>query len=85
MGPTLPGAGGHPLLVPIFFSATLINFLSVVLPGPTPIELGVMTVPHVSFLIWMVYADRGMRQQRAQELQTFRALKNKARPEESRE
>lgn len=75
-GPALPGAGGHPLLLPVFLLATLITFLSVVLPGPVPLELGVMTVPHVAFAIWMLYADRGMRQQRARELERFRALKN---------
>jgi hypothetical protein len=80
LGPSLPGAGGHPLLVPIFFSATLINFLSVLLPGPTPIELGAMTVPHVSFLIWMLYADRGMRQQRERELEEFRKISKGLRP-----
>jgi hypothetical protein len=73
-GPTAPGAGGHPLLLPLFILATLINFLSVVLPGPIPLELGVMSVPHVSFVIWTLYADRGMRQQRARELERFRAL-----------
>jgi hypothetical protein len=31
-GPGGPGAGGHPLLLPIFLLATLINFLSVVVP-----------------------------------------------------
>jgi hypothetical protein len=74
LGPTAPGAGGHPLLMPLFLFATLINFLSVVLPGPVPIELGVMTVPHVSFVFWTLYADRGMRQQRTRELERFRAL-----------
>jgi hypothetical protein len=73
-GPTAPGAGGHPLLLPLFLFATLINFLSVVLPGPVPIELAVMTVPHVSFAIWTLYADRGMRQQRTRELERFRAM-----------
>ena len=74
-GPTVPGAGGHPLLLPLFLFATLINFLSVVLPGPVPIELGVMTVPHVSFAIWTLYADKGMRQQRTRELERYRALR----------
>ena len=73
-GPAAPGAGGHPLLVPLFFFATLINFLSVVLPGPVRSELGSMTVPHVLFAIWMVYTDRAMRQQRERELLRFRAL-----------
>jgi hypothetical protein len=73
-GPAAPGAGGHPLLVPLFFFATLINFLSVVLPGPIQSELATMAVPHVLFVIWMVYADRAMRQQRERELLRFRAL-----------
>jgi hypothetical protein len=75
-GPALPGAGGHPLLLPIFLLATLVNFLTVVLPGPIPLELGMMTVPHVSFAIWMFYADRGMRAQRTAELGRFRALRD---------
>jgi hypothetical protein len=74
-GPTVPGAGGHPLLLPIFLLATLLNFLTVVLPGPVPLELGVMTVPHVSFAIWLFYADRGMRAQRTAELERFRELR----------
>jgi hypothetical protein len=78
-GPGVPGAGGHPLLVPVFLLATLINSLAVVLPGPTPIELGVMTVPHASFAIWLFFADYGMREQRAKELARFRELRS-ARP-----
>jgi hypothetical protein len=78
-GPALPGAGGHPLLLPIFLLATLVNFLSVVLPGPVPLELGAMTVPHVSFAIWMFYADRGMRRQRVRELERFKDLRLRER------
>jgi len=73
-GPNVPGAGGHPLLLPLFLLATLINFLSVIMPGPIPLELGVMSVPHVSFVIWTLYTDRGMRQQRGRDLQRFRSL-----------
>ncbi len=74
-GPSLPGAGGHPLLLPIFLLATLINFLAVVLPGPLPLELGVMAVPHLAFVAWMVWADWGMRRQRLQEIKRFQQLK----------
>ena len=74
-GPSVPGAGGHPLLLPIFLLATVLNFLTVVLPGPVPLELGVMTVPHVSFAIWTFYADQGMRKQRVAELERFRELR----------
>jgi hypothetical protein len=50
--------------------------LAVILPGPTPLELGVMTAPHASFVIWTVIADRAMRQQRPQELARFRELRS---------
>ncbi len=29
----VPGVGGHPLFVPIFFLATLANYLAVIIPG----------------------------------------------------
>jgi hypothetical protein len=74
-GPSVPGAAGHPLLVPVFLLATLINGLAIVLPGPTPLELGIMTVPHASFGIWMFFADHAMREQRAKELERFRELR----------
>jgi hypothetical protein len=76
LAPSVPGAGGHPLLLPIFLIATLINFLAVVLPGPVPLELAVMAVPHVAFVGWMVWADRRMRHQRVRDLEQFRELKN---------
>lgn len=74
-GNAVPGAGGHPLLIPIFLLATVLNFLTVVLPGPVPLELGVMGVPHIAFAVWMIYCDFGMRRQRAAELDRYRQLK----------
>jgi hypothetical protein len=74
-GPSLPGAGGHPLFFPVFFMATVANLLAVVLPGPLAIELGTLLVPHAAFISWMLYCDRGMRQQRSAELARFRAIK----------
>ena len=74
-GPTIPGAGGHPLFFPIFLMATIANLIAVILPGPLPVELGTLLVPHVAFIFWMLYCDRGMRRQRAAELARFRELK----------
>lgn len=74
-GPAVPGAGGHPLFVPLFVIATVTNLLAVFLPGPVPVEIGAMAVPHAAFLVWLVYADRGMRTQRVRELARFRALR----------
>lgn len=74
-GSAVPGAGGHPLFFPILLLATIINMIAVILPDPLPIELGTLLVPHVAFVVWMVYCDRGMRRQRANELARYRALK----------
>ena len=72
----VPGAGGHPLFVPVFFLATLANTLPVLLAQPTatPIEMTALGVPHAAFMIWLLHADRAMRAQRAAELEQFRAL-----------
>jgi hypothetical protein len=74
-GPTVPGAGGHPFFFPVFLLATLVNFLAVVLPEPMMVEMMTMAVPHVAFIVWMLYSERGMRRQRTTELARFRALK----------
>ncbi len=73
-GPKVPGAGGHPLFAPLFGLATTINFLAVMLPDPVPLELGLLAVPHLAFIGWLVATDRAMRAQRAVELARFRAL-----------
>ncbi len=76
----VPGVGGHPLFVPIFFMATAVNYLGVILPGPVPIEMAAMALPHLAFLAWLVAADRAMRRQRAIELARMRDLYSKAQP-----
>jgi hypothetical protein len=73
----VPGVGGHPLFVPVFFLATAANYLAVILPGPVAIELAVMAVPHLAFLAWLVAADRAMRNQRATELTRLRGMREK--------
>ena len=70
----VPGVGGHPLFVPIFFLVTIVNFLAVIIPGPVPMEMAVMAVPHVAMLAWLVAAHRAMKSQRAIELDRLRTL-----------
>jgi hypothetical protein len=77
---SVPGAGGHPLFVPVFFLATALNFLAVLLPAPAPVELAVMAVPHLAFLGWVLSADRAMRRQRDSELARFRELYRRQPP-----
>lgn len=76
LGPRLPGAAGHPLFLPLFLLATLVNLLAVLLPGPVPIELVTMGLMHLAFVAWLLTADRGVRRQRARELEAFRALRD---------
>jgi hypothetical protein len=66
--------GGHPLFVPIFFLATAVNSLAVIIPGPVPIEMATMAVPHVAFLAWLLAAHRAMTTQRQIELDRMRTL-----------
>ncbi len=73
LGP-VPGVGGHPLFVPIFYLATLANYVAVIIPNPVPIELVVMAVPHLAFIAWLVAAHRAMTTQRAIELSRMRQL-----------
>jgi hypothetical protein len=75
-GPAIPGAGGHPFFFPVFLIATVVNSLAVVLPAPVLVEGVTMAVPHVAFVVWMVYCERAMRRQRATELARFRELKH---------
>ena len=72
----VPGTGGHPLFIPVFFLATIANTLPVLLAQPraTPVELAALGVPHVAFVVWLLNTDRTLRAQRAAELEQFRAL-----------
>lgn len=76
-GPAVPGAGGHPLFVPVLALATLVNTLAILFPGPVMVEWTMLGVPHAAFLLWMLYCDRGMRRQRAADLARFRELKGR--------
>jgi hypothetical protein len=75
-GASVPGAAGHPLFIPLFAIATAVNALAVILPGPLPIEMAAMAVPHAAFLLWLARADRAMRAQRGAELARFRELRD---------
>lgn len=76
----VPGTGGHPLFVPVFFLATIANTLPLLLAQPlaTAIELAALGLPHLAFMVWLLNADRAMRAQRTKELEQFRALREKA-------
>lgn len=73
-GASLPGAAGHPLFIPVFAGAALVNLLAVGLPVPTPVEFSSLALPHASFLLWLTRTDRAMRRQRATDLDRMRKL-----------
>jgi hypothetical protein len=76
----VPGVGGHPLFVPIIFLATVANYVAVIIPNPVPVEMGVMAVPHLAFMAWLVAAHRAMNKQRAVELARFQDLYRQRQP-----
>jgi hypothetical protein len=70
----VPGAGGHPLFVPVFVLAAVTNYVGVLIPAPVPLEMAAMAVPHLVLIGWLVAADRAMRRQRETELARMREL-----------
>jgi hypothetical protein len=76
IGGRLPGAAGHPLFMPIFLLATVLNQLAVALPGPMPEEWIVLGLLHAAFVVWMLYVDRGVRAQRAHDEARFREIRD---------
>jgi hypothetical protein len=70
----VPGVGGNPLFVPIFFLATFVNYLSMLLSGPVAIDLAIMAAPHAIFVGWLIANHRAMKTQRTIELDRLRQL-----------
>ena len=73
-GGGVPGAAGHPLYLPVFLIAAVVNYLAVILPGPLAEELALLAIPHVAFVAWLLIADRAVRSQRTRELARYREL-----------
>jgi hypothetical protein len=74
-GGATPGAAGHPLYLPVFLIAVVLNYLAVILPGPVAAELALLAIPHAAFVLWLLIADRAVRTQRERELQRYRDLR----------
>ena len=74
VGPSLPGGGTDPLFSVVFVCAVLINLIPSALPGPTPLELTAVLVPHAAFIVRVLRARGAAARQRAVELESFKAL-----------
>ena len=70
----VPGVGGNPLFVPIFFLATAVNYMSMLLSGPVAIDLAIMAAPHAILVGWLIANHRAMKTQRTIELDRLRHL-----------
>ena len=73
----VPGVGGHPLFVPLFFFAVVIDvFMVGTLTSPVTLETAFVAGAHGLFVAWMFITDRAMRKQRSIELERLRQMRN---------
>jgi hypothetical protein len=75
LGPQVPGAGGHPLALPLYTIATAVNGLAVALPRALPVEWAAIGGAHLAFITWMAVCDQRMRRQRQEELEALTRMK----------
>jgi hypothetical protein len=75
VGPSLPGGGIDPLFAVLFVAAALLNVMAALLPQPTPLEIGVVSLVHAGFVFRVVRARGAAARQRAVELESYRALR----------
>jgi hypothetical protein len=71
---TVPGVGGHPLFVPAFLLATIVNHFVAMQSSPGYIDHVVTVVLHVVFAGWLFAGHRAMKKQREIELERMRHL-----------
>jgi hypothetical protein len=73
-GPPLAGTGADPLFSLLFGLATVCNFAPVLLAEPVRVEMAVLGGVHFLFLLRIVIARQAARNQRAADLERFRAM-----------
>lgn len=74
VGPALPGGGVDPLFSAVFVGATVINMITNLEPLPMWEEIAVIGACHAAFVFRVIRARIAASQQRAVELESFRAL-----------
>jgi hypothetical protein len=77
-GQAYPGAGPDPLLSAAFVLATLLNLIPVILVGGVPVEYGVIGSLHALFVVRILLARRQAGHQRAEDLDRFHHLQQRA-------
>ncbi len=79
VGPGLPGGGIDPLFTFVFAAAAFLNMMLVLIPEPSRLELGVIGVLHLAFVLRLVRARGASARQRAIELESFKAVRERQR------
>lgn len=79
VGPGLPGGGIDPLFTFVFAAATFLNMMLVLSPAPGRLELGVIGTLHLLFIVRLVRARGASARQRAVELESFKAVRERQR------
>ena len=80
-GRTFGGGGIDALFTPIFWVATLLNFVPAMLSGPMAIDWVVVGAVHALFIVRVWSARRQAGRQRAIDLERFSKLKSGSLPE----
>ena len=81
VGPSLPGGGVDPLFSAVFVIAALLNLgAAALVPQPTWSELAFLAAFHAAFVFRVVRARMAATRQRAVELESFKALRNRPNP-----
>ncbi len=75
-GAPLAGSGTDPLFVTVFATATIVNLLALLVPGPTVQESVVVGAVHAVLIGRMVSAKRAAGRQRADDERRFRQIKD---------
>lgn len=74
-GRLFPGAGSDPVFTAYFLTATVFNFVPVLLAGAVPIEYGVVGAIHVIFIIRLLLSKSHAAHQRSMDLERFQKIK----------
>jgi hypothetical protein len=74
VGPALPGGGADPLFTILFCSAAIVNLIPALLPVPTLMEIGLITLLHVAFIVRVLRARAAAAKQRTVELERYRSV-----------
>ncbi len=74
-GRSFPGGGIDALFSPLFVTATVFNFIPVLVTGPPAIDWAMVGVVHVLFVVRVLVARRQAGQQRKIDLDRFEKLK----------